>query len=126
MVAQRPLLGFGPDNFRHLYGAYLGRPAWDERVHANNLYLELLADFGVLGTAAFGLVLAAPMVRLVRGLRRPPGALQGVWLAGLSASLLAFFVHGTLDYFLDFTPVYLLFWLIVGLSAAVSEKLESC
>jgi O-antigen ligase len=119
MFAQRPLLGIGPDNFRHLYGAYLGRPAWDERVHANNLYLELLADLGVLGTAALGLVIAPAIGRLVRGVRSPSGLLQGFWLAGFGASLLAFFVHSTLDYFLAFTPVYLLFWLIVGLSTAV-------
>jgi O-antigen ligase len=119
MFAQRPLLGIGPDNFRHLYGAYVGRPAWDERVHANNLYLELLADLGVLGTAALGLVIAPAIGRLVRGVRSPSGLLQGFWLAGFGASLLAFFVHSTLDYFLAFTPVYLLFWLIVGLSTAV-------
>src|SRR5207245_1243891 len=69
MFAQRPLLGFGPDNFRHLYGAYLGLQVWDERVHANNLYLELLADVGVLGAAAFALVVTPAIASLVRGLR---------------------------------------------------------
>src|ERR1051326_8018089 len=38
MFRAHPLLGVGPDNFRHLYGAYLGLSEWDERVHANNLY----------------------------------------------------------------------------------------
>jgi O-antigen ligase len=126
MLAQRPLIGIGPDNFRHLYGAYLGLPTWDERVHANNLYLELLADVGMLGSAAFALVIAPAAVGLVRGLRAPPSELQGFWLAGLGASLVAFFVHGTLDYFLDFTPVYVLFWLIVGLSVSASRELDRC
>jgi hypothetical protein len=44
-----------------------------------------------------------------------------VWLAGLSASLLAFYLHSTVDSFLEFTPVYLLFWLIVGMSLAAAE-----
>jgi hypothetical protein len=126
MFAERPLLGIGPDNFRHLYGSYLGRPAWDERVHANNLYLELLADLGVLGTAALGVVIAPAIIGLARGLRAPSSVLQGACLAGLAASTGAFFVHGALDYFLDFTPVYLLFWLVIGLSKAVSEKLDEC
>jgi O-antigen ligase len=125
MIAQRPWLGIGPDNFRHTYGAYLDLPSWDDRVHANNLYLELLADLGVLGSAAFALMLLRPIVGLVRGLRSPLTVVQGLWLAGLGASLLAFFVHGTLDYFLEFTPVYLLFWLIVGLAMAAAE-LEPC
>ncbi|MBV9544447.1 MAG: hypothetical protein JOY61_08710 [Chloroflexi bacterium] len=34
-----PLLGVGPDNFRHVYGSALGLDAWDQRVDANNLYL---------------------------------------------------------------------------------------
>jgi hypothetical protein len=125
MIVQHPWLGIGPDNFRHTYGAYLDLPSWDDRVHANNLYLELLADLGVLGSAGFALVLLRPIVGLVRGLRSPLTVVQGLWLAGLGASLLAFFVHGTLDYFLEFTPVYLLFWLIVGLAMAAAE-LEPC
>jgi O-antigen ligase len=125
MFAQRPLLGFGPDAFRHTYGTYLGLPSWDERIHANNLYLELLADVGVLGAAAFGLVVAPAILALGRGLRAPGPAVRAIWLAGLGASLATFFVHGALDYFLEFTPVYLLFWLVVGLSSAAVE-LEPC
>src|SRR5260370_41528436 len=46
LIQTRPLLGVGPDNFRHLDGAPLGLGAWDERVQANNLYLEVLAGAG--------------------------------------------------------------------------------
>jgi O-antigen ligase len=56
-----PLLGVGPDNFRHYYGAELGLEAWDERVQANNMYLEVLADLGVLGLAAFAWVVVGPL-----------------------------------------------------------------
>ncbi len=121
MIRQYPVLGIGPDNFRHVYGTYLGLSSWDERVHANNLYLELLADTGVLGAFAFAVVLAPAVVGLIRGLRAPP-PIQVLWVAGFSASLLAYLVHGFLDYFLEFTPVYLLFWLIVGASLAVTEQ----
>jgi hypothetical protein len=39
------------------------------------------------------------------------------WLAcGIAAGL--FFVHGVLDYFLEFTPLYGLFWLTLGLTAS--------
>jgi hypothetical protein len=125
MVRQHPLLGVGPDNFRHLYGEYLGLPAWDDRVHANNLYLELLADVGVVGALAFAALVALPSVSLLRGLRSPTSPRQALWLAGFAASLLAYFVHGGLDSFLEFTPVYLLFWVVLGLSMAASE-LKAC
>jgi hypothetical protein len=116
MIAQHPLLGVGPDNFRHMYGSYLGLSSWDPRVHANNLYLELLADMGVLGAAAFGLVIGSSSGALMRSFRTPVPAIQAVRMAGLSGSLAVFLLHGTLDYFLSFTPVYLLFWFVVGLS----------
>jgi hypothetical protein len=61
LIQTRPLLGVGPDNFRHLYGAQLGLETWDERVQANNLYLEVLTDIGLLGLAAFLWVVAAPL-----------------------------------------------------------------
>jgi hypothetical protein len=36
-------------------------------------------------------------------------------VSGLGAALLAFFLHGVVDYFMEFTPTYGLFWLIAGL-----------
>jgi hypothetical protein len=55
------LLGIGPDTFRHMYGPELGLRTWDDRVHTNNLYLELLTGSGVVGLAAF-LLLIAPAI----------------------------------------------------------------
>ncbi|MBV9322905.1 MAG: O-antigen ligase family protein [Chloroflexi bacterium] len=121
IIRQHPLLGAGPDNFRHIYGAYLGLTAWDDRVSANNLYLELLADVGVLGALAFGLLVGMPVVSMLRGLRSPGSPTQALLLAGFAASVLAYFVHGGLDSFLEFTPVYLLFWVVLGLSMAAAE-----
>jgi hypothetical protein len=40
---------------------------------------------------------------------------------GLGLSLLAFLVHGLLDSFLAFTPTALLFWIVLGLAAAVQK-----
>jgi O-antigen ligase len=121
MFREHPLLGVGPDNFRHLYGGYLGMPAWDDRVHANNLYLEVLADMGLLGGLAFGLLFAFPVVRLMRGLGRRTLPMQAIVLAGLGASLIAYFLHSGLDAFLDFTGVSVLFWVTVGLAAAAER-----
>jgi hypothetical protein len=33
----------------------------------------------------------------------------------LGAALLTFFLHGAVDYFMEFTPTYGLFWLVAGL-----------
>ena len=54
IAREHPLLGIGPDNFRHTYGRRLGLAAWDERVHANNSYIEVLVGMGAIGVAAHG------------------------------------------------------------------------
>ena len=51
MIADHPVFGVGPDNFRLLYGDYAGLANADPRVHSNNMYLEVLAGGGLVGAA---------------------------------------------------------------------------
>jgi O-Antigen ligase len=122
LIETRPLLGVGPDNFRHLYGAQLGLETWDESVQANNLYLELLADVGVLGLAAFLWLTLPTLAGVIRALRAPINVPRSYLLLGLGLGVVAFLVHGLLDSFLAFTPTALLFWMLLGLAArAIGE-----
>ncbi len=120
MWVERPLLGVGPDNFRHLYGSYLNLAEWDRRLHANNLYLELLVGWGVAGALAFAAFVWAIARRWLALWRAATGA-DAILSLALGGSLLAFFVHGLLDYFLEFVPLYLLFWTVVALVVALAD-----
>jgi hypothetical protein len=132
MWVERPLLGVGPDNFRLLYGRYLNLSNWDQRLHANNLYLELLAGWGLAGTLAFAglmLVIARRWLNLWRSTTGPRGRPRGrsvaIWSLALGGSFLAFFIHGFLDYFLEFVSLYLLFWMVAGLIVSTERLSES-
>jgi len=120
LIQTRPLLGVGPDNFRHLYGAQLGLETWDERVQANNLYLEVLADVGLLGLAAFLWVVGAPLRRVRLLLTRGDTAI----VLGLTVAVGAFLVHGLLDSFLAFTPTALLLWMLLGMLLAQKPQVS--
>jgi hypothetical protein len=123
MIAAHPLLGVGPDNFRHLYGAELGLESWDERVQANNVYLEVLADMGVLGLGAFLWLVLAPLVNAARALRSAArGSPLGYLVLGTTVAVLAFLVHGLLDAFLSFTATALLFWMLLGVVSAAPDR----
>jgi O-antigen ligase len=131
MWIERPLLGIGPDNFRLLYGRYLNLSNWDSRLHANNLYLELLAGWGLAGTLAFAgliFVIARRWLNLWQSATAPRGRPLGrpfaIWSLALGASFLAFFVHGFLDYFLEFVALYLLFWMVAGLIVSAEQLSE--
>ncbi len=54
MFAAHPIAGVGPDNFRLVYGGYLGLANTDQRTHSNNMYIEMLAGGGLLVAGAFG------------------------------------------------------------------------
>jgi hypothetical protein len=117
MFADRPLFGVGPDNFRWLHGVYAGVERADNRVHANNLYIEWLVDTGIVGFTAFlwltwGLARAVyPALAGSRAGNRTP-----VWQLAVTASLVAWFAHGAVDFFYGFTPTYVAFALLSGLA----------
>jgi hypothetical protein len=112
-----PLLGIGPDNFRHLSGRYLGRTDTDERLHANSLYFETLADLGALGSLTFLALVVAFAGAAGRAYKAPATRLLGL---GVGAALGTYLLHGALDYFLEFTPTYALFWLLGGMLVALA------
>ncbi len=114
----RPLLGVGPDGFRRRYEAILspapnGAPYTDTRIHANNLYFETLANLGAVGLGA----VAALAFALARTLHRQVST-RNVLGLGLGVAAAMFFVHGVSDYFLEFTPAFGLFWMLLGLTDA--------
>ncbi len=115
MLAAHPLLGVGPGNFRLARGPFLNLRAWDQRLHANNTYLELFADAGVVGGVIF-LLWVLTIVRLsCRAVRDTSVFENSIICASLVGALVAFLIHALTDYFLEFTPIYLMFWMTLGL-----------
>jgi hypothetical protein len=108
-----PLFGIGPDNYRLAYGTYLGTARWDTRVHANNMYLEVLAGAGVVGLSALVALVAAAGLVLWRRVQSASADAR----AGAAAALAVWTViagHGLVDSFLSFTTTYVTFALAGG------------
>jgi hypothetical protein len=114
IARQHPLLGIGPDNFRHIYGRTLGLTAWDERVHTNNSYIEVLVSMGVIGTLAAAWVLARAMQSARTILLNADDAMLPL-AASATAACVAIAVHALVDSFLTFTPTYVVFAIAAGL-----------
>jgi hypothetical protein len=114
---RHPLLGVGPDAFRHRYAEVIapapGVRFDDDRMHANNLYFETLADLGLAGVLALAL-LAGALARAARAAWRAGDV--GLPALVAAAALAAYFVHGLADTFLAFTPTMAQWWLLVALA----------
>ena len=117
MVDERPLLGIGLDNFRLTYGERLANPRYDNTVHTNSLYLEMLVSVGFLGTLFFLFWSVGLLLDILKTLRH---STLTIWQTALAASLLAYYIHGFFDFFLLFNATGLLFWLLTALW--LSEK----
>jgi hypothetical protein len=120
---EHPLLGLGPDNFRRAHNRYLGLSRPDERLHANNLYLETLASMGIAGVGAL-LLLVIGFAGAARTAVRHHGAasVAGLIAVGAAIGLAAYLVHGFFDYFLEFTPTYGLLWLLAGILTGLATE----
>jgi hypothetical protein len=122
MFRQDPVFGAGADNFRLLKWRFMDTPEGDERILANSLYLEFLAGGGITGFTAL-LWFGAEIIRLLAAAVRRMKDYQ-VTVFGV-AYFTAFFVHGLVDYFLKFTPTFLLFWIAAGLIAGIERPEEN-
>ncbi|MFN8497659.1 MAG: O-antigen ligase family protein [Anaerolineae bacterium] len=136
MVRDRPLLGVGPDNFRFAYGRYTGQTVWDSGLHTNNMYIEMFADTGVLGGLLFLVFNIAVIGTAIQGLRMvgragaanedsivPQAAALSsdaafAVAAAAAAGLIAWAIHGFVDYFYEFLPLVFIYWIIIGLAAS--------
>jgi hypothetical protein len=117
MWVEHPLTGIGPDNFRHLYGGYANLRTFDDRITANSFYFEVLATLGLLGVAAWSWLIVHRIALARRWWQASGPGLQAGMSIGVGGALMAFMLHGSVDYFLEFTPTYGLFWLLVGIAS---------
>lgn len=120
MFLARPLTGVGPDNFRWLYGPMAGRSRWDSRVFSNSLYLETLATTGLLGGLAFFGLMASAVRDLWRAGAVARDEDESLLAVVLAASLAGFLLHGVFDFLLEFTSIYLSFYLVLGAASALT------
>jgi len=121
MIAGRPLLGWGWENFRDLFGVYReekhvlltqGRILAD-RPHNQILYIAFAT--GLVGLLAFLWMMLVFMGVVVRNMREDhkEGSEQVLLFAGLVAAALAYLAQEQFSF--SVPAVTPLFWLIVGL-----------
>jgi O-antigen ligase len=114
------LFGVGMDNFRyvkHFYG-YPVPISLARQYNAHNLYLEVLADLGVVGFVAFFWLFLSALVKAWRA--AASGAARNLGL-GLSAGFIACAVHGLVESNMFNLGVFALLGVLIGLSFSLNR-----
>jgi O-antigen ligase len=95
MWASAPWLGVGPGNFNTIY-PLVRLPRWDVALgHAHNIYLNVLAETGILGLLAYTCLLVTAGVTVWRRFRRVSrrNDAAGRWFAALAIGVLGVLGH---------------------------------
>jgi putative inorganic carbon (hco3(-)) transporter len=126
MFVHSPMMGVGWGNFVELYGSYLSAftfiPPGILAVH--NIYLQFLAETGVLGFGTFFLFTFRAALLSFRQLRSSRDAFDQALAFGVLGATLTVLVHGVVDFLFQVSPQFgTLFWTLLAL-LVVSTRLQ--
>ncbi|HEY1525688.1 MAG TPA: O-antigen ligase family protein [Candidatus Angelobacter sp.] len=118
VFARSPMFGIGFGNLRGLMGGLLNLPdGWTGDAH--NLYLELLAETGLVGVAAFSFLLMCSLRAALKQFRTSHDEFGRIIGFATFAAICGVLVHGLVDYLFHTTPqVTALLFLILGMLRA--------
>ncbi len=97
MWAASPWLGVGPGNYAVVYDRFR-LPQWDQALgHAHNIYLNTLAESGLIGLAGFMILWGGLALWLWGKIRRSPDAWTQALAVGMLGVLAYLAVHSFFD-----------------------------
>jgi len=115
MFLSSPLIGVGYGNF----GGLVELPGEEIRRDVHNIYLQLLAETGVIGFAVFALLMAVSLRAAWRDFHCPRDLMDQVLGFAALGAILSVLTHGFVDYLFNASPQFgALFWMILALLVA--------
>lgn len=120
MIKDRPVFGVGPGNYALTYEDYRQRcqAVRVETVHPHNEYVELLAEYGLVGGVLVLCVLVSISVQTIRLIRTSPRPYHALPAVALLGALAGTAVHGFFDFELHVFPNAMMLALLAGCAAA--------
>lgn len=125
MILDHPLLGIGGGAYSLVY------PIYDTYivdgsvtlVHAHNIYLNYLAEIGIVGGCAFLVFFLGYTVTALHPQKTMPDEFSKGLMLGLGLGLVSVALNGLTDDVLYNVPSSMLLWMICGLVYVMKEKI---
>ncbi len=116
-----------------LYGIGLGEPAFGliypfysySRVfapHSHNLYLQLLTETGIAGLIIFAWLILGVARKSIKAYFTQPKSFAGIMSIALLAGIAGFLLQGAFDYVFYNYRVFLMFFMIIGMTVATCRR----
>jgi len=122
MWTDHPWLGVGIGNYEPVYPRY-ALPQWPLALgHAHNYYLNIAAETGIIGLAAYLVLWTVALLQTWRVVRRASG-----WELGVALGVLGVIIHLSVHNFVDNLYVhgmYLQLAVLLGLIAGIGNNQE--
>jgi len=122
MIKENPFLGKGIGTFMDYCAQYTNNFG---ALYAHNCYLQIWAESGIFSLLCFLSLVGYVFFRSIKSISGMPKSLDFFLLMGLNAGLVGFLVHSLFDTHLYSFQLSFLFWVILGLTVALSSKLNS-
>jgi O-antigen ligase len=123
IVHARPVLGLGFGRYRRAAAPYYAaHPDANRRSHAHSNFLQIAAEAGLTGLAAFGLFFAVALRRGWAAVTGAPEAEVRAAAAGAWAGVVAFLVGGITQYNFGDAEVALALWVALAILMRCTER----
>jgi O-antigen ligase len=118
LFSGNPIMGVGYGNFKTALTSVIAVPE-GYMLDAHNLYLELLAETGIIGLAAFAILILTSVRCARRMFCAPQEGMQSIAGFAVIAGIAGVLVHGMVEYVFHNSPqCAALFFLLIALAGA--------
>jgi len=127
LFVHSPIIGVGWGNFTEIYGSYLSSFSWIPPgvFEVHNIYLQFLAETGLVGFTVFFLFIFRAWRQGLRQLRIAPDVFDKALAFGVLGAIMTMLVHGFVDFLFQVSNQFgTLFWALLAL-LIVSARLQS-
>ncbi len=123
MIKEHPWLGIGWGAYWLVYPEYnfFIEDAQTIIYHAHNMYLNIMAELGILGLTVYLVIVffhLSLVYRLYKSKLKQPFAVIAV---GLAAAVISFLISGLTDYVLFNVELSMMFWLLLALIRSINK-----
>ena len=116
-------VGIGEASFKPVYGLY-ALSGIETAPHSHNLYLQIAVELGIVGLAAF-IVMLFVWAQSCFTLHKNEVRGEKLLSTAVFCGILAVLAQGLTDYIWYNYRVFFMFWLVLGLGCAIRKTLDS-